>query len=36
MKKHYIILGALQSFTALGAIPAGLGYLLDTSGKGME
>ena len=35
MKKYYIILGALQSFTALGAIPAGLGYLLDTSGKGM-
>ena len=35
MKKYYIILGALQAFTALGAIPAGLGYLLDTSGKGM-
>ena len=35
MKKYYVILGALQAFTALGAIPAGLGYLLDTSGKGM-
>lgn len=35
MKKYYIILGALQAFTAIGAIPAGLGYLLDTSGKGM-
>jgi hypothetical protein len=35
MKKYYIILGILQAFTALGAIPAGLGYLLDTSGKGM-
>jgi len=35
MKKYYIVLGALQAFTAIGAIPAGLGYLLDTSGKGM-
>jgi hypothetical protein len=35
VKKYYIILGILQAFTALGAIPAGLGYLLDTSGKGM-
>jgi len=35
MKKYFIILGALQSFTALGAIPAGLGYLLDTSGEKM-
>jgi hypothetical protein len=32
MKKYYIILGTLQAFTALGAIPAGLAYLLDTSG----
>lgn len=35
MKKYFIILGSLEAFTALGAIPAGLGYLLDTSGKGM-
>jgi len=35
MKKYFIVLGALQAFTAIGAIPAGLGYLLDTSGKGM-
>lgn len=35
MKKFYIILGSLQAFTALGAIPAGLGFLLDTSGNGM-
>jgi hypothetical protein len=34
-KKHYFILGVLQAFTALGAIPAGLGFLSDTSGKGM-
>jgi len=35
MKKYYIILGSLETFTALGAIPAGLGYLLDTTGKAM-
>jgi hypothetical protein len=35
MKIYYIILGALQAFTAIGAIPAGLGYLLDISGKRM-
>lgn len=35
MKKHYVILGTLQAFTALGAIPAGLAYLLDTSGARM-
>jgi hypothetical protein len=35
MKKYFIILGSLEAFTALGAIPAGLGYLLDTTGKGM-
>jgi hypothetical protein len=35
MKKYYIILGSLQAFTALGAIPAGTGYLLDTSGQRM-
>ena len=35
MKKYYIILGILQLFTALGAIPAGYGYLSDTSGEGM-
>jgi len=36
MKKYFIILGSLEAFTALGALPAGLGYLLDTSGKGMR
>jgi len=35
MKKYFIILGFLQAFTAIGAIPAGIGYLLDTTGKGM-
>ncbi len=35
MKKYYIVLGSLQAFTALGAIPAGIGYLLDTSGQRM-
>ncbi|HBC77102.1 MAG TPA: hypothetical protein DEO60_09765 [Bacteroidales bacterium] len=35
MKKYYIILGSLETFTALGALPAGLGYLLDTTGKAM-
>jgi hypothetical protein len=35
MKKYYIILGSLQAFTALGAIPAGIGYLMDISGEKM-
>jgi hypothetical protein len=35
MRNYYIILGVFQIFTALGAIPAGVGYLCDTSGKGM-
>lgn len=35
MKKFYYILGSLQAFTAIGAIPAGIGYLIDTTGKGM-
>ena len=35
MKKYYYILGSLQVFTAIGAIPAGIGYLLDISGEGM-
>jgi len=35
MKKLYYILGSLQVFTAIGAIPAGIGYLMDTSGKVM-
>ena len=35
MKKIYYILGTLQAVTAIGAIPAGIGYLMDTSGKGM-
>ena len=33
--RFYYILGSLQTFTAIGAIPAGIGYLMDTSGKGM-
>lgn len=32
MKKYYLILGSVQVFVALGAIPAGFLYLLDTSG----
>lgn len=35
MRKFYYILGSLQAFTAIGAIPAGIGYLMDISGKGM-
>ena len=35
MKKLYYILGSLQALTAIGAIPAGIGYLMDTSGSGM-
>jgi hypothetical protein len=35
MKKYFIILGCIQAFVALGAIPAGYGYLSDTSGAGM-
>ena len=35
MKKYHIILGIIQAFTALGAIPAAYGYLSDTSGAGM-
>ena len=35
MKKYYFILGALQAFTALGAIPAGYGLLKDTTGAAM-
>ena len=35
MKKYFIILGCIQAFIALGAIPAGLGYLSDTTGNGM-
>lgn len=35
MKKYYIILGAIQIFTAAGAIPAGILYLLDPSGSKM-
>lgn len=35
MKKLFYILGSLQSITAFGAIPAGIGYLMDTTGKGM-
>jgi hypothetical protein len=35
MKKYFIILGSLQAFTAIGAIPAGIGFLLDITGEGM-
>lgn len=35
MKKYFIILGCLQAFIAIGAIPAGLGYLNDVSGVSM-
>lgn len=35
MKKFYFTLGFLQAVTAIGAIPAGIGYLMDTSGAGM-
>lgn len=35
MKKVYFILGTLQAITAIGAIPAGIGYLSDTTGNGM-
>lgn len=35
MRKYYFILGALQAFTAIGAIPAGYGMLKDTTGTGL-
>ncbi|OFX63087.1 MAG: hypothetical protein A2066_03520 [Bacteroidetes bacterium GWB2_41_8] len=35
MKKYFIILGCIQIFIALGAIPAGYGYISDTSGVNM-
>lgn len=35
MKKYFYILGSLQAFTATGAIPAGIGYLTDITGRGM-
>jgi hypothetical protein len=35
MKKFYYILGSLQAFTAIGAIPAGYGLLMDTTGQGV-
>lgn len=35
MKKYYFILGALQAFTGIGAIPAGWGMLSDTTGAGL-
>jgi len=35
MKKFYYILGSLQAFTGIGAIPAGYNMLTDTSGQGL-
>lgn len=35
MKKYYFVLGALQSFTAIGAIPVGIIMLRDTTGAAM-
>lgn len=35
MKRYCWINGTLQLLTAIGAIPAGIGYLSDISGKGM-
>lgn len=35
MKKYFVFLGILQVFVAIGAIPAGVGYLSDLSGTGM-
>lgn len=35
MKRYFVFLGILQVFVAIGAIPAGLGYLADLSGSGM-
>ena len=35
MKKEYLFLGILQSVTAIGAIPAGVLFLMDTSGAKM-
>ena len=35
MNKYYYILGSLQAFTAIGAIPAGYGLLMDTTGQGV-
>ena len=31
----FILLGCIQAVTAIGAIPAGIGYLSDTSGAAM-
>lgn len=35
MKKFHNILGMIQAFTAIGAIPAAYGFLSDISGAGM-
>jgi hypothetical protein len=35
MKKYFIILGCIQVFIALGAIPAGLLFLIDPTGEWM-
>lgn len=33
-KKLYIVLGIIQLVIAIGAIPAGIGFLIDTTGTG--
>lgn len=33
-KKLYVILGIIQLVIAIGAIPAGIGFLIDTTGSG--
>lgn len=35
MKKYFVILGCVQAFIAIGAIPAGVGFLIDISGVSM-
>jgi len=35
MKKYFILLGTIEAFIALGAIPAGYAFLSDTTGINM-
>lgn len=35
MKSWFVLLGCITAFTAVGAVPAGLMFLLDTSGASM-